>query len=356
VSDVSLTQVTAVDHGVRPRQVVLGLDTLRFVTAMWVAFYHGARFPMNRVVEPDSSFHKVLLFIGNTTWNGTAAVTVFFVISGFLIHVGNVGKQKVDLRSFWLRRGVRIGVPLIATVLIANAFGPDYVYILRSILWTIYAEIIYYALYPLILPVIFRFGIGRVLLTSLVISIGIIVSHPQEIYLFAFGVKLTWLFNAPLWLMGCYLAERRGKINAIANKYPLWILRCGVVFYCYASTILATHLGRIVIGYTWTIWIFGAYCMVWIDAEMARGTGRNTLQIFERFGLAGYSLYLMHKIAIHFVSKEVTQFVPFVSWLVTLTAICILTWLFYRLVEWPAHKLARSFGRTNSPKVAEITR
>jgi peptidoglycan/LPS O-acetylase OafA/YrhL len=347
-------QEVAIDHGVQPKRVAHGLDTLRFISAMWVAFYHGARFPVDRFIEPTSAFNKFLLLVGNTTWNGTAAVVVFFVISGFLIHGGNVGKQKVDLPSFWMRRGIRIIVPLTVTVLIAYALGASYVRVLDAILWTVYAEISYYLLYPLLLPFITKFGIGRILLISLAISLAMIASRPTEIYLFAFGIKLTWLFNAPLWLMGCYLAERREQIGALSAKFPLWGLRCVSLIYCYASTILANHAGNVAIGYTWTIWIFGAHCMVWLDAEMRRGTGKSTLHMFEKFGLAGYSLYLTHKIPINFVDTELSQLEPVTSWLVKLIAIAAIAWIFYRLVEWPAHKAARSFGRNNRPKAAVV--
>jgi peptidoglycan/LPS O-acetylase OafA/YrhL len=89
---------------------VSGLDTLRFVTAMWVAFSHGARFPIAQLLQPTGVINKMLYALVNTTFNGTAAVSVFFVISGLLIHGGNVGKSRVNMLSFWVRRGVRIGI------------------------------------------------------------------------------------------------------------------------------------------------------------------------------------------------------------------------------------------------------
>jgi peptidoglycan/LPS O-acetylase OafA/YrhL len=237
-----------------------------------------------------------------------------------------------------------------ATLLIARALGPGYIPALRGILWTVYAELAYYALYPLLLPFIFRFGIERVLALSLTISFSLIVTHPHEIYLFAFGPKLTWLFNAPLWLMGCYLAERRTQITDLASRFPINILRLGVIAYCYVSTLLANHMGAYALGYTWTIWFFGAYCMLWLAAEMKKGTGKKTFVMLERFGLAGYSLYLMHMIAIHFVQTNLKDLTPLGYWLTTSIIIFALTWIFYRSVEWPAHKLARSLGRARSAK------
>ena len=87
--------------------------------------------------------------------------------------------------------------------------------------------------------------------------------------------------------------------------------------------------------------------MVWLDAEMKRGTGRSTLKLLERFGLAGYSLYLTHVIAINLVNANLTLANLFFQWLITLFSVAIVAWSFYRIVEWPAHKLARAVGRPN---------
>jgi peptidoglycan/LPS O-acetylase OafA/YrhL len=338
-------QTAAVEHGVRPRDVVIGLDTLRFVTAMWVAFSHGARFPIDRVIAPDTSFRKVLYLINNTTFNGTAAVSVFFLISGFLIHGANVGKSSVEMFPFWTRRIVRIGIPLAVVIFAARLLGAQYTAALDRILWSVYAEVIYYLLYPLLIPYLFRFGTGQILVGSLCVSLIMLVLQPSNVYLWSFGNAFTWLFCAPLWLMGCYLAEHRELIAKMSRRFSVWVFRAGALAYCYASTILATHLGDHVIGYTWTIWFFGVFCIFWLDAEMATASIEAPSALLERFGLGGYSLYLTHRFALTYVQQSWSQLSPFVFWLLTLAAVLALTWTFYRLVEWPSHLLARKLGR-----------
>jgi peptidoglycan/LPS O-acetylase OafA/YrhL len=267
------------------------------------------------------------------------------VASGTQPLEGDVGKTHVDVTRFWIRRGVRIGVPLIAVILAARAAGPDYVVALDKILWSVYAELIYYALYPLLLPYMTRFGIGRFLAVSFALSAALLLSSPKEVYLWGFGVELTWLFCAPLWLLGCYLAEHRSLVSKISRRVSVWTFRIGAVAYCYLSTILATHLGNLIIGYTYTIILFGVLCVFWLDAEMANGTGKSPVRLLERFGLAGYSLYLTHRFALTFMSDYQIKFAPAAAWIITLAAILTLTWVFYRLVEWPSHLLARSLGR-----------
>jgi hypothetical protein len=155
-------------------------------------------------------------------------------------------------------------------LILAQVLGEEYGEKLSHVLWSVYAELIYYGLYPFVLPIIFRFGMGRVLLVSLAISLGMLLLKPDAIYLWEFGHQLNWLFCAPLWLMGCYLAENRQRITGMTRRLPIWGLRLGAVAYCYVSTVLSAHLDHISIGYTWTIWIFGLFCMVWLAAEIAR--------------------------------------------------------------------------------------
>lgn len=350
VSDVTIMQKVAEDHNVRSQEVVRGLDTLRFITATWVAFSHGARFPIERVIAPDNVLHKILYLLNNTTFNGTAAVSVFFVISGFLIHGANVGRSKIDFRSFWIRRGVRIGIPLIIVLCLANLFGDKYLASLGQVLWSVYAELIYYALYPFLFPFIIRFGIVRVLSISIAISLIIIITNPGSVYLWDFGHTLIWLFCFPLWLMGCFLAEYRIKIAKLSRGISPWFFRIGALGYCYISTILATHLEFVTIGYTWTIWFFGIWCIFWIDSEMVNGTGRAVNPLLERFGTAGYSLYLVHKFILTFMAGKFLTLDPFYYWIVALLGVFTFTWLFYRCIEWPSHKIARFLGRR--PKIS----
>jgi peptidoglycan/LPS O-acetylase OafA/YrhL len=344
----SATVVTT-DHGIAPRDVVRGLDTLRFITALWVAFSHGARFPVDRVFSSETLIGKIIYLIGNTTFNGTAAVAVFFVLSGFLIHTGNVGARKIGSRSFWLKRFVRIALPLCAIVLLAHILGPKYMSRLENVLWSIYAELTYYAIYPIFFPVIRRYGSLRVLLISLLVSFAMIAASPSRVYLWSFGVTFTWLFCAPLWLMGCFLAERRETLIRASRRFPVWIFRIAVLGYCYISTILATHLGAVAVGYTWTIWAFGMLCVFWLAVEVSRGTGKSTMPILERFGAAGYSLYLTHMLVIQFMESNEAGLSPLLYWLATLLSVLVFCWIFYRAVELPSHQLARYLGRRMRP-------
>jgi peptidoglycan/LPS O-acetylase OafA/YrhL len=208
----------ATDHGVGRSNLVYGLDSLRFFTAMWVAFSHGANFPIASYMRPEGLLGKASFLISKTMFNGTAAVAVF-VISGFLIHGANVKKEKIDVFSFLMRRCVRIILPLFAISILAYILGSRYVDALNDVLWSVYAEIIYYVIYPVIFKLVGRFGIERVLLISFTISMLMIIFKSDYVYLWSFRNGLTWLFCLPLWLAGCLLAEKRGCFAKASEKF-----------------------------------------------------------------------------------------------------------------------------------------
>ncbi|RST30313.1 acyltransferase [Sphingomonas ginkgonis] len=334
-------QLAAEDHATSPDRMLKGIDTLRFITALWVAFSHGARFPVAGLVDPDTTTGKVALLLGNTTFNGTAAVTIFFVISGLCIHRANLGRTRIDYAPFVTRRLVRIGVPLLFVLLLARACGPAYVRALDDVLWSVYCELVYYLLYPLFFPLIRLVGAVRVMLGALTVSFLLLMTSPASIYLWEFGTRLSWLFNAPLWLAGVVLAEKLGAIQQRVERINVWAFRVGALLVCYAATILATHAGRLAIGYTWTMPLFAIFCLFWIAREAQHAAEVGPVPLLERLGVAGYSIYLVHKFPITAFAPFAASVPPLLWWAAQLLAIGLATFLLYRLIEWPAHRVSR---------------
>ena len=87
---------------------------------------------------------------------GTPAVIVFFVISGFCIHLPYRGDGKMQVGRYYLRRYTRILIPVAAAVGIYRSVGQQFVFwgehsiLWQSPLWSLLCEEIYYALYPLL--------------------------------------------------------------------------------------------------------------------------------------------------------------------------------------------------------------
>src|SRR5260370_747785 len=70
------------------------LDALRFVLAFWVAIGHYGMFPLFAGADATSGYMRLLTRGWNTVVFGIPAVIVFFVISGFCIHLPFSGNEK----------------------------------------------------------------------------------------------------------------------------------------------------------------------------------------------------------------------------------------------------------------------
>ncbi len=324
---------------------VRGVDTLRLWAALWVAFSHGAYFPVDAYINPaDGLWQTIAVGLSKMAFNGTAAVVVFFVISGFCIHFPNVEKSSINWLLFLKKRGVRIGLPLVAIIAVTFAVGDVYRKALDSVLWSIYCEIIYYALYPLLFIVIRRFGIGPVLLYSAMPSLAILLRKPDMIYLWEPDWSLTWLLCLPMWLIGAALAQFHRAGGRIPLPGWIWVWRGGAVFACLATTVVAHHLPGIHIGYVWSMPIAAIYCFAWLGMEFRRYEKYPPIGFLEAAGAAGYSIYLVHRPVIEFFTLHMADLAPLQIWSLQLTAIVLLSGVFYLAVERPAHRLARSIS------------
>jgi len=156
------------DYG---REHVAGLDTLRLIAAAWVCCSHGARAPLSEMLSGQGTFGAILGGLNNGIFNGVAAVMMFFVISGFVIHRINVGRERLDIAGHYARRITRIAPPLLAIYLICALLGSLYAGVLREVLWSVYSEIAYYALYPLLFILYRRFGVERIFFIGVAMSI-----------------------------------------------------------------------------------------------------------------------------------------------------------------------------------------
>lgn len=136
------------------RPFVAGIDTLRLFAAIFVVLSHGAAPPLAELV-PAALQSKADL-ISRLPFNGNAAVVLFFVISGFCIHLGNVGRSAIDPIRFLAQRALRIIPVLLAVSAVSALAGQAYTYELSFVLWSVYCELFYYAIYPFILPLLSR--------------------------------------------------------------------------------------------------------------------------------------------------------------------------------------------------------
>ncbi len=331
-------------HVQAPRRV-RGLDSLRFFAALWVVFAHVPWFPPVAALDRSEPLQRALIGIWGNLFCGVAGVMVFFVVSGFCIHYPHAIGKRFQLLPFYTLRFLRIGIPLVASLGVCAWVGFSLRYFSTKILWSLYAELIYYAIYPLVLVALRSIGWRWLMAIAWIGAAAVVFTHPATADYHANGVKLTWILGFPCWLMGCRLAEQVGKEMALPESerpraFSVWPLRGTAWAAGSFASVLRFHSP---LGYPWTLNFFAIFAKFWIHQEIRRYAVRSPKRIFEWAGTWSYSIYLMHMP----VSTAVMKFIGpdsefyFTFGFAVLPLVLTGSYIFYLFAERPGHLLAR---------------
>ncbi|HEX3883427.1 MAG TPA: acyltransferase [Stellaceae bacterium] len=332
----------------QPRHI-RGLDTIRFIAAFWVACGHGALNPFRSLLVDQGSVGHLLN--SGILFNGVAAVIVFFLISGFCIHYPWIGKERIDISKHFTRRYVRIGLPLIACHLIMYVSGGEVAGAIRGVLWSIYCELIYYSIYPILFYVAKRISFSRITLFSTIIALILIVTHWNNDYHWQFGLVGASVVGLPSWLLGCIMAERVAGRPLPTTRF-IWVWRLGALSYSSAALVALFHL-PFPLGFPVTLLAFSFYCLPWLLREVENFSRKPPLALLEWAGGWSYSIYLMHN-AVNQISADSSFMTPrVIVGTVQLLAIFGVSYIFYLLVELPSHVLARRLGQVMARPIPE---
>jgi peptidoglycan/LPS O-acetylase OafA/YrhL len=331
---------------INPSSRIYRVDSLRFIAALWVVFSHGILPTKSSFSDPVAQLIASAL---GASFDGISAVMVFFIVSGLCIHWPFVNVERVPLANFLARRYLRIGMPLATVLIFMSVVGGNASERGHEVLWSIYAELVYYTIYPVLFLAARRFGWGALISCSGVISIALVFLHPVYTNVQQFG-PLTWLWGLPIWLAGCVLAERlrSGRMPNLPGNIWLWRLGAwglGVL------ALFGEFHSRIVIGYPISMLPFAVYGYFWLNKELANQS--PGWQWLERCGRASYSLYLVHNIVLGAVADYFPHTYAPILFPFSCAAIGAVTYLFYRLVERPSHLLARRIATLLSGPAAK---
>lgn len=324
---------------------IKGLDSLRFICALWVVFGHCGFFPLhfNKAVKSEAILHAFF----NNLFPGPAAVIVFFVISGFCIHSPfRESLSPPPLLRYFSRRSLRVGIPIGAALVLYTINNNNLNFMWTGVLWSVLCEEIYYIIYPLLLLKLRRrYGSWRpVLIASYILSLGIFLTNPSAHYYASYGYLLTWIVGLPCWLLGCMLADNVKSIKSIRiSKWNLWQWRAGILGAAVLCSALRFHTP---VGYPWSLSIFAVAVFFWLKREISYFNFHNhrPLKELEWAGQWSYSLYLLHvPISIRALSL-LPKMESHVLWFVQMSVIMLITYVFYLAVEKPSHRLAKKIS------------
>jgi peptidoglycan/LPS O-acetylase OafA/YrhL len=327
------------------------LDGMRFFCALWVVFSHLEFVPVLKALAPwmppaAGQMALVAQKYINFFFNGSAAVVAFFIISGFCIHYPYASGKTLAVTPFYLARGTRIGLPIVVATLLAYQL-PNGPWAIGGVLWSLYAEVIYYAIYPLLRQAFQRFGMRNTILASSVISCCMVwLPDPNQGYLWCYGVAGTWLLCLPMWLLGCLIAESVGKqrYRALANRPMLMpALRLLVVLVIWPASVLHAISHPIPLKYT--MLLFSPLCAVWIYFEFLQDRPFSLFVKFSRLGSACFSIYLMHILVPLLLGALWGVERTALAWPLMMVSVIILSSLFYFLVERPSHLWSKKLAK-----------
>ena len=345
------------------------LDSLRGFAVLFVLAYHclfwtfpSTHLPWNGHFRDLRQPVDFLVLIPVTFgWSGVA---VFFVVSGFCIHLSF--SRRNEFKHFYWKRFWRIFPPYFVAMafffaadlamgrfaskedapfqflthlfLVHNLWQATYFGINPSF-WSIGVEVQLYAIYPLLLVFQKRLGWEWSLVLALTLEIlcnlvpSILGFETQGLRVLSHGPFAYWFS----WSLGAYLAQatleyRVPKWLSIVNPAALlalvlltWFYRPLTSFSFLSISLLTASLMTTRLSY---------------DPGRTQAGRRSALRFV---GMISYSLYLLHQPIISITNMAFSQFIPYTS-LPNIAKYCVLfvtsaflsimaSYIFYLLVE-----------------------
>lgn len=332
-------------------QHIAGLDSLRFACAIWVALHHGARPHLALWLGLSPIFEEW----NAITYDGVAAVIVFFVISGLCVHYPYARSSSCNLPAFYTQRFVRVGMPLLivmAFALAAQSLGASHVAndisgALRTVIWSLWCELIYYALYPAFLIGFRRIGLIPVIAASFVAASITIFDHWHLMTYWQYSKMLAWIAALPAWLLGCALAQAivAGRLPVLPGS--IWTWRIGAILLSIpAKALVYPDVSPVLIGNPASLALYAVFAFFWVSKEVHFYQSHRPVATLEWGGRWSYSIYLVHNVVIVLFTHHFLHPYAILLWPTEIAAVLTLSYMFNRLVEYPSHRLARALAKS----------
>ena len=357
------------------------LDALRGVAAVGVVLVHVA---------------QVLSLLGRTVrWAaiGDAGVSIFFVISGYLITTSVITAPRFDRRDYLVRRATRI-VPLYyASIVVALLFvdssplftadgradvathlvflhglAPGMRYSINGVWWTLTVEVLFYLFVGLLGPVLrdrrWTVGVGAalVVLGPCWRALSILRSDgDRTLYLFQQLPGVADLFGLGM-ILAAVLSHPRAldRVGRPVERRVLLVVS-GAALVAAMAVYYRVRLTYMEHPAVEVLWPFGLGVAVTGCLAAIRGSGRWLHDVARWSGLAflgtvSYGLYLFHPFVMRAIGQNWLQRDPdlpaVVYALASLAGAVVVATLFHYSIERPAMRWGR--GRTRRTRTPVV--
>ncbi len=379
---------------------LVSIDALRGIAALGVVLYHAVHQTGSAV--PGNLFRYPVKLIQFLSSFGYIGVFLFFVISGFCIHLqwaktraaGNT--PQINFGPFWRRRIRRLYPPYLITlagflvmmafttgidvthffvydivmhVLMLHNLDPQTCYSINGVFWTLAIEEQLYLAYFLLLFLRTRWGWGPTLLICALARVA-----------WFYGMHFVWLKTGAgipvpeaaashwfTWALGAIAVEASfGLVTIPKWCRNIWLGAAAIVIASATSIILpVTQKDTLMHDAAWLLmhpaWGFGFFIVVnrFVQAEKSWASELlkpRVLAACAAIGVFSYSLYLTHELVIMqswwFVIKGLPPMIN--TFLIVTPATIVFAWLFFLFFEKPFMRKAVPSSESRVPSSPQV--
>jgi peptidoglycan/LPS O-acetylase OafA/YrhL len=247
---------------------------------------------------------------------GLTGVQLFLIISGFLIHLGFISRNKsLNIATFYSKRFWRIYPPYLLVLIIFCLTGAGinyylhshyglrdllshlffihnlsdrYIFSINPSFWTLALEMQLYLIYPVFLFIRKKLGVDKtMILIFLLVPVSWFASHylfPQS-HLVAPCFITNYWFN---WCAGAFLAERYWNSTRVFGRHNLLVAIVGFFAIILSGYFISFALAVQLSVFTWVAFF------EWILYAKINISNRFN-KIMALIGIISYSIYLIHQ-------------------------------------------------------------
>ncbi len=365
------------------------LDSLRGLAALSV--FGGHMY----LIFNETLLSKVLFEYGplRATVAGSEAVTLFFVLSGFVLSLPFYRDSDVNYRGYLIKRICRIYIPYITAIMVSFIFRQsfysgninglsnwfnvswstslnintaiDHLLLvgtftsnLNNVVWSLVHEMRISIVFPLIMALIVRLNYKKSIILGIGLSvISVIFSFLSGAQFLGTEIYVT-LHYCMIFIIGALIAKYRENLikrtSDLNIKSKIMLFLIGTILYLYAhpSFLLNILINGFNPFYRTVIDTFftsiGAGILIVFAISSIRFSTMLKNKLINYIGKISYSLYLSHLAVLFLCIHLIKGLVPIgVILLIAIIATFIVSSLMYFFIEKPAIKLGKYLAREN---------